>query len=105
MLRDAGAVILGKANLSEFAGFRHSNANTGWSARGGRATGIFWAQSHQNNREQDLMQSHVVVQNSRASASVSSATLVNQPKLDAFQDALILLKSAGVILIDDVLYN
>ena len=42
ILRNARAVILGKANLSEFAGYRHSNASTGWSARGGQATGIFW---------------------------------------------------------------
>ncbi|KAH6714500.1 amidase signature domain-containing protein [Leptodontidium sp. MPI-SDFR-AT-0119] len=42
LLRDAGAVILGKANLSEFVGFRYTNASTGWSARGGQASGIFW---------------------------------------------------------------
>ncbi|KAI1131859.1 amidase signature domain-containing protein [Nemania abortiva] len=41
-LRQAGVVILGKSNLSEFAGFRHNHARTGWSARGGQATGIFW---------------------------------------------------------------
>ena len=42
ILRSAGAVILGKANLSKFGGFRHSNASTSWSAQGGQATGIFW---------------------------------------------------------------
>ncbi len=42
MLRKAGVVILGKSNMSEFAGFRHTNADTSWSARGGQATGIFW---------------------------------------------------------------
>ncbi|OTA54148.1 amidase signature enzyme, partial [Hypoxylon sp. EC38] len=41
-LRKAGAIILGKSNLSEFSGFRHTNATTSWSARGGQATGIFW---------------------------------------------------------------
>jgi amidase len=35
-LRDAGAVILGKANLSEWANFRSSNATSGWSAVGGQ---------------------------------------------------------------------
>lgn len=35
-LRDAGAVILGKANLSEWANFRSSHATSGWSARGGQ---------------------------------------------------------------------
>jgi len=34
-LREAGAVILGKANLSEWANFRGNNSYNGWSARGG----------------------------------------------------------------------
>jgi amidase len=35
-LREAGAVILGKANLSEWANFRSSNSVSGWSSRGGQ---------------------------------------------------------------------
>ncbi len=35
-LRKAGAVILGKANLSEWANFRSTNSSSGWSARGGQ---------------------------------------------------------------------
>jgi amidase len=35
-LRTAGAVILGKTNLSEWANFRSSNSSSGWSARGGQ---------------------------------------------------------------------
>lgn len=34
-LREAGAVILGKANLSEWANFRGSRSTSGWSGRGG----------------------------------------------------------------------
>jgi amidase len=34
-LRAAGAIILGKTNLSEWANFRSSNASSGWSAVGG----------------------------------------------------------------------
>ncbi|HAM70237.1 MAG TPA: amidase, partial [Verrucomicrobiales bacterium] len=34
-LRSAGAVILGKTNLSEWANFRGSHSISGWSARGG----------------------------------------------------------------------
>ena len=34
-LRAAGAVILGKANLSEWANFRSSRSSSGWSSRGG----------------------------------------------------------------------
>jgi amidase len=35
-LREAGAVILGKANLSEWANFRSSPSSSGWSGRGGQ---------------------------------------------------------------------
>jgi amidase len=35
-LRDAGAVILGKTNLSEWANFRSSDSSSGWSGRGGQ---------------------------------------------------------------------
>ncbi len=35
-LRAAGAVILGKTNLSEWANFRSSNSSSGWSGRGGQ---------------------------------------------------------------------
>jgi amidase len=35
-LRDAGAVILGKANLSEWANIRSNRSSSGWSARGGQ---------------------------------------------------------------------
>ena len=34
-LREAGAVILGKSNLSEWANIRCSNSTSGWSGRGG----------------------------------------------------------------------
>jgi amidase len=35
-LRAAGAVILGKTNMSEWANFRSSKSNSGWSGRGGQ---------------------------------------------------------------------
>lgn len=35
-LREAGAVILGKTNLSEWANFRSSRSTSGWSGRGGQ---------------------------------------------------------------------
>jgi amidase len=34
-LRAAGALVLGKTNLSEWANFRSNNSTSGWSARGG----------------------------------------------------------------------
>lgn len=36
MLREAGAVILGKTNLSEWANFRSSDSTSAWSSRGGQ---------------------------------------------------------------------
>src|SRR2546423_1344496 len=36
-LRGAGAIFLGKANLSEWANFRSTHSTSGWSGRGGQA--------------------------------------------------------------------
>jgi amidase len=35
-LRDSGAVLLGKTNLSEWANFRSTSSSSGWSSRGGQ---------------------------------------------------------------------
>jgi amidase len=35
-LRDAGVVVLGKTNLSEWANFRSTRSSSGWSSRGGQ---------------------------------------------------------------------
>jgi len=36
-LREAGAVVLGKTNMSEWSGFRSSGLGSGWSGRGGQS--------------------------------------------------------------------
>lgn len=36
LLRESGAVLLGKTNLSEFANFRSTRSTSGWSSRGGQ---------------------------------------------------------------------
>ncbi|HKJ80109.1 MAG TPA: amidase [Prolixibacteraceae bacterium] len=36
-LRESGAVLLGKTNLSEWANFRSTSSSSGWSGRGGQA--------------------------------------------------------------------
>lgn len=41
-LRRAGAIILGKANMAEWSGFRSTSGCSGWSARGGQTTGIYY---------------------------------------------------------------
>ena len=35
-LREAGAIVLGKANMSEWANFRSTRSSSGWSSRGGQ---------------------------------------------------------------------
>lgn len=40
-LRDAGAVILGKTNMSEWANFRSGSSSSGWSGRGGQVRNPF----------------------------------------------------------------
>jgi len=40
-LRDAGAVILGKTNLSEWANFRSTRSSSGWSSRGGQTRNAY----------------------------------------------------------------
>ncbi|MBI4513705.1 MAG: amidase [Gemmatimonadetes bacterium] len=40
-LREAGAVILGKTNLSEWANFRAEQSSSGWSGRGGQSRNPF----------------------------------------------------------------
>lgn len=40
-LRDAGAVLLGKTNLSEWANFRSTKSSSGWSGRGGQVRNPF----------------------------------------------------------------
>ncbi len=44
-LREAGVVILGKTNLSEWANFRGLNVSSGWSPRGGQTMGAYYPQS------------------------------------------------------------
>ncbi|KAL4264252.1 Amidase signature (AS) superfamily protein [Pleurotus pulmonarius] len=41
-LRRAGAIVLGKANLSEFARFRAGSLPSGWSGRGGQNTNAYF---------------------------------------------------------------
>ncbi|GAB7358461.1 hypothetical protein MBLNU230_g2525t1 [Neophaeotheca triangularis] len=41
-LRAAGAIVLGKTNLSQWANFRSSNSSNGWSAYGGQTYGAYY---------------------------------------------------------------
>jgi amidase len=41
-LRQAGVILLGKSNLSQWANFRSFNGSNGWSAYGGQVTGAYY---------------------------------------------------------------
>jgi amidase len=41
-LRDAGAIIIGKTNLSEWANFRSTQSCSGWSSRGGQKKSLYF---------------------------------------------------------------
>ncbi|KAK6542318.1 hypothetical protein TWF694_006277 [Orbilia ellipsospora] len=41
-LRDAGAIILGKSGMSEWANYRSSNGTSGWGARHGQITSAYY---------------------------------------------------------------
>lgn len=41
-LRKAGAILLGKTNLSQWANYRSSNSSNGWSANGGQTEGAYY---------------------------------------------------------------
>jgi polygalacturonase len=41
-LREAGAIILGKTNLSQWANYRSSNSSNGWSAYGGQVYAAYY---------------------------------------------------------------
>lgn len=41
-LREAGVIVLGTANLAEWANFRSSNSTSGWSAYGGQVTAAYY---------------------------------------------------------------
>ena len=50
LLRNAGAIVLGKANMSEWAGFRSSGLASGWSGRGGQRN--TWTEDSDPEREE-----------------------------------------------------
>jgi len=70
-LRDAGAVILGKTNLSEWANFRSSHSSSGWSARGGQTRNPY---ALDRNPSGSSSGSAVAVASNLAAAAVGTET-------------------------------
>ena len=70
-LRVAGAVILGKTNLSEWANFRSSHSSSGWSARGGQTRNPY---ALDRNPSGSSSGSAVAVASNLAAAAVGTET-------------------------------
>ncbi len=70
-LRQAGAVILGKSNMSEWANFRSTRSTSGWSARGGQTLNPY---SLQHNPCGSSSGSAVAVAANLATAAVGTET-------------------------------
>lgn len=49
-LRAAGAIILGKANMSQWAMYRYTNTTSGWTSRGGQTYGPFYPKMYPHVR-------------------------------------------------------
>ena len=47
-LREAGAILLGKTNLSQWAFYRSTNSTAGWSALGGQTYGAYYRDQDPN---------------------------------------------------------
>ena len=70
-LRNAGAVILGKTNLSEWANFRSTHSSSGWSARGGQTRNPY---ALDRNPSGSSSGSAVAVASNLAAAAVGTET-------------------------------
>lgn len=70
-LREAGAVILGKTNLSEWANFRSSRSTSGWSGRGGQTHNPF---AHDRQPSGSSSGSGVAASSSSCAAAIGTET-------------------------------
>src|SRR5437667_450103 len=85
-LRAAGAVIIGKANLSEWANFRSSHSTSGWSTLGGQTANPY-----------------ALDRNPSGSSSGSAAGVAAGPATAAVLDEVVArLRSLGAVLTDPV---
>jgi amidase len=52
-LREAGVIILGKANLSQWANYRSTNSTSGWSSHGGQVIAPYYHNQNPSGRFED----------------------------------------------------
>jgi amidase len=53
VLRSAGVIILGRANLALWSDFRSTSGRSGWSARGGQCKSVFYSGMKANGRSSE----------------------------------------------------
>ncbi len=99
-LREAGAVILGKTNLSEWANFRSSRSTSGWSARGGQCHN---ANAYDRQPSGSSSGSGVAVSASSCAAAIGTETSgsiispANASGVVGFKPTVGLISRAGII--------
>ncbi|GHJ89998.1 hypothetical protein NliqN6_6400 [Naganishia liquefaciens] len=104
-LRAAGAIILGKTNMSEFANLKSSSASMGWSARGGQTQSAYVVGGYTNGGEPlgSSSGSAVAVSAGWTPASLGTETLgsiiapAGRAALYALRPTLGLVSRAGMV--------
>jgi amidase len=81
-LRKAGAIILGKANMSQWANYRSSanSSSHGWSATGGQGYGVFYPEQEPGGSSSG---SAVVAAIGLAWATLGTDVRANFPAIEA----------------------
>ena len=99
-LRDAGAVLLGKANLSEWANFRSTHSSSGWSGRGGQCRNPYALDRNPSGSSSGSAAAAAASLCAAAVGSETDGSIVspsNNCGLVGFKPTLGLLSRAGVI--------
>src|SRR5258708_6595201 len=106
-LRAAGAIILGKAGLSEWANFRSTHSSSGWSGRGGQGRNPYYL--HRNPpgsapppaAPAPAPLPHPTARKGpRLGVARQTFTGANEKTDAGFEEAIAIAKSAGAVIID-----
>src|SRR3989454_1017446 len=108
-LRAAGAVLLGKANLSEWANFRSSHSSSGWSGRGGQCRNPYALDRTPSGSSSGAGRSRTEYRSVRAPAGLKGARLgvcrsrfmgYSQATDALMESAIDALKRLGAVIVD-----
>lgn len=85
-LRRAGALILGKTNLSEWSNFRGLNITAGWSPRGGQTIGAYYAKAYPEGSSSGSAVATALGLCIASLGTEVSISLLNWNSVDVFED-------------------